>query len=149
MVAYGVHLGLGDLPARKQPYHQLRFRVVVETFVTGEIPASALGALPHEEGAVPDSGLELRILRNVDAAVEFKSLNLPASGTAAFRIPDNGHKPILLEFAGAVGNDYVVDLRSVTELLGEFLYCGIYEVLIEFFLHKVDGAAAEAASHYP
>ena len=53
---------------------------------------------------------------------------------------------MLLKFAGAVGNDYVVDLRSVAELLGEFLYCGIYEVLIEFFLHKVDGAAAEAAA---
>ena len=56
----------------------------------------------------------------------------------------------LLEFdlACSVAYDYIVNLRSMSEFLGEFLDGRVHEVIVEIVLDEVDGAATEAATHH-
>ena len=49
--------------------------------------------------------------------------------------------------ACSVADDYIVNLRSVSEFLGEFLDGRVHEIIIEIVLDEVDGAATEAATH--
>ena len=66
----GVHDGLGRLGvAGQEPDHQLLRRVMVQRLVLEEVPGPAMEAFPHEERAVPDPGLEVRVLGDVDARV--------------------------------------------------------------------------------
>ena len=55
---------------------------------------------------------------------------------------------VLLELPCAVGDVYIVDLRSMAELNGELGLCSGDERKIELILHEVDRAAAETAAHY-
>ena len=50
-------------------------------------------------------------------------------------------------FACAVGDDDVIDFGLVAVLAVELLLGLFHEVVLELVLHKVDGAAAEAATH--
>ena len=52
-----------------------------------------------------------------------------------------------LQNAGAVGNNYRINLRLVTILLLEALGNGSNEVIVELLLHQVDGTTTEATTH--
>ena len=57
------------------------------------------------------------------------------------------YAPGFLELAGTVADNDRNDYRLVTVFLGEGCLRLLDEYIVELCLHKVDGAAAEAAAH--